>query len=187
MESPSRYFAQADSPPRAAHQILVAEDHPGDGRFLATILAKAGYSVTLECNAQQVIDRVTRGAASRPPYDLVILDLSLNPDDVITTASRLRETDRCLPILAITPHESVSRRHDCLEAGCNVHLVKPLSREQLLYETGRLLLERTWPDRNRSHVHYLSASSLRSPFASSRNGVAAVDREEIEQATDCDV
>ncbi len=188
MDIASRPIAETNqSPPRAAHQILLAEDHPGDGRFLATVLAKAGYSVTLECNAQQVIDRVVRGAASRSSFDLVILDLSLNRDDVITVTRRLRETDRRLPILAITPHEDASRRHDCLEAGCNAHLAKPLSKEQLLYETGRLLLERAWPEMTRAHVHNSDESTARSPFGANRSGTAVTDRDGIVQATECDV
>lgn len=188
MDSASRSIAETNSAsPRAGHQILLAEDHPGDGRILATVLAKAGYSVTLECNAQQVIDRVVRGAASRSSFDLVILDLSLNRGDVITVTRRLRETDHRLPILAITSHENASCRHDCLEAGCNAHLAKPLSKEQLLYETGRLLLERAWPEMTRAHVHKSGEGTTHSPFVSSQNGTAVGDREEIIQATECDV
>ncbi len=189
MAAASRSFAETNLLPsaRAGRRILLAEDHPSDGRFLATVLAKAGYSVTLECNAQQVIDRVVRGALSKSAFDLVILDLSLNREDVITVTRRLRETDRRLPILTITAREDASRRRDCLDAGCDAHLAKPLNREQLLYEAGRLLLERAWPEMTRAHVHKSGESPAHGPFVSGRSGTAVTDRDEIVQATDCDV
>ncbi len=167
-------------------QILLAEDHPSDGRFLATVLAKAGYSVTLECNAQQVIDRVSHESRSNGDYDLIILDLSLHRGDVVTATRQLRSVGCTLPILAITPFADEPRRHCCLDAGCNAHLAKPLSKEQLLYETGRLLLDRSWPGMTRAHVHESDDRVAHSLSVSGRKVGDACATDGIGHAADCD-
>lgn len=167
-------------------RILLAEDDPSDGRFLATVLAKAGYSVTLECNAHQVIDRVVREPKPDGLYDLVILDLSLHRDDVVTATRQLRSVGCSLPILAITPYRDEAGRHSCLDAGCNAHLAKPLSKEQLLYEVRRLLFDRSWSGMTRAHVHEFDERVAHSLSVSDRNGSGACLSDGTGQAAGCD-
>ncbi len=162
----SKPFAAA-SPP----QILFAEDHPADGRFLATALSGAGYKVTLECNAHQVFDQVMRESRGQCRFDLVILDLSMNTFDVVFIAQRLRLASCRIPILAITGSNNDSLRQQYLDAGCDSHLTKPVGKPQLFYEVGRLLLHRYRQGNMRAHQHPGDASPSHGLLEKSRSAV----------------
>jgi len=166
---------ETSSPGRPQEQslrILLAEDQPADGRFLATTLAKAGYEVTLECNAQQVFDWMAYGPDGRSKFDLVILDLSLHQFEVISIAHRLRSTGCQIPIMAITDGRNESVTQQCLEVGCDAHLTKPVSKEQLFYEVGRFLLPSFRQRDVRVHTHFHEGGSLHGQHETSGNATA---------------
>jgi CheY-like chemotaxis protein len=92
------------------------------------VLTQAGHVVCLAGDGQQAVDRV-----AHETFDIVLMDVSMPRLDGIaaTRAIRSREagTGRRLPIIALTANSLDEDRQQCLAAGMDGFLVKPL--EQL--------------------------------------------------------
>ena len=65
-------------------------------------------------------------AARRAPPDVVLLDLGLPGFDGFEVARRLRqEHGQAMRIIVVSAYASDNDRRESLEAGCELHLVKP--------------------------------------------------------------
>lgn len=67
--------------------------------------------------------------------DIILLDLSLEgKEDGLDLVRELRQSKRWegLPIIATTAHAFSTDRDQCMQAGCDDYLAKPISRDQLL-------------------------------------------------------
>lgn len=141
-------------PPLSRFRILVAEDGPENRRLMIFVLTKAGAEVIAVNNGQEAIDKAlaglsgSGGQADSPnkPFDLILMDMEMPFIDGYEATRRLREAGYTGPILAVTAHTLDYDRQQCLEAGCNDYLAKPLDRETLLATVFKHLLpQRTAP------------------------------------------
>jgi CheY-like chemotaxis protein len=110
---------------RAWH-VLVVEDVPSLQKLLATVLKKAGHSVTTAENGEQAV-RLTAAEA----FDVVLMDIQMpgmNGLDA-TRAIRAREceTGLHLPIVAVTAHALLGDVQACRDAGVDEYLPKPIN------------------------------------------------------------
>lgn len=126
------------SRPRGA-RILSVEDDPDQARFLAAVLAGAGYEV------RSLADPVAFDAelaAFRP--DLVLLDALLPGPSGYDLARWLRRSEgtSALPVLFLTTAADVASRVEALRAGADDILVKPVP-EELLLSTVAARLDRS--------------------------------------------
>jgi two-component system sensor histidine kinase RpfC len=131
----------ADAGDRAAAgatgRILVAEDDPVNARLIETLLRHAGQEVEVVGDGPDALDALGRRA-----FDLVLVDLRMPGMDGIELARRIRRgTARPdVPVVALTASASAEARDECLAAGMDGFLTKPVAPGQL--ET---LLQRTGP------------------------------------------
>jgi signal transduction histidine kinase/CheY-like chemotaxis protein len=119
--------------------ILVAEDDNINRTVLSGFLGKAGCDVEFVFNGKEVVDRL--GNASHP-YDIVLMDCEMPIMDGLTATRLIREIEKeskraPIPIVALTAHTSSAYLNQCLEAGMNEHLCKPVS-----YDALRTIIER---------------------------------------------
>ena len=127
-ESPDTRSAirdQAGQPLR----ILVAEDNAVNQLVLKAVLDKFGHHA-------DIVDDGTKAVAAvlRKPYDLVLMDLQMPVMDGLTATRRIRELPgpvNQIPIIALTANNMVGDREECLEAGMNDHLAKPIDNRVL--------------------------------------------------------
>ncbi len=79
-------------------------------------------------------------AASQLP-DLVLLDIMLPNMDGLEAARLIRQNPKThsIPILAVTAKVSPEDREKCLQNGCNDHLAKPFTLEELASKIEKLL------------------------------------------------
>jgi two-component system KDP operon response regulator KdpE len=106
--------------------VLLVEDDNRIRRFLAPVLADAGYElVEAETGGDALVQ-----AANRPP-DLVILDLGLPDLDGLTVTARLREWSRA-PILVLSARGQEKDKVAALDAGADDYLTKPFGVPELL-------------------------------------------------------
>lgn len=105
---------------------LIAEDNASNALVLERMLKSLGITVQHAENGQQALNYFIRGH-----YDLVILDIEMPIMDGIEAARRIRqfeqEEDReRTPIFGLTANALDEQRNSYLQAGMDLHLVKPI-------------------------------------------------------------
>lgn len=115
-------------------QILVADDSPLNQHLASHLLRKQGYAVTVVNNGQEVL---TTLATDR--FDAILMDVDMPEMDGLTATRRIRAAEAVtggrVLIVAATTQSNVS---ECLEAGMDAHLEKPLKRASLAQLLERL-------------------------------------------------
>lgn len=107
-------------------KILVVDDEPQMRRQLKIGLGAYGYDVLIAANGQEALTYT----AQRSP-DVIILDISLNPDmDGIEVCKRLREWSKT-PIIMLSVRDEDKTKVTALHAGADDYLTKPFSMEEL--------------------------------------------------------
>jgi len=106
---------------------LVVEDAVIHQRLASSLLQRQGHYVTVTENGQQALDML-----ESEPFDLVLMDVEMPVMDGLTAAGaiRCRESERGghLAIVAVT---SSSDPAECLAAGMDAYLPKPLRNDDL--------------------------------------------------------
>ena len=110
--------------------ILVAEDHPVNQRLVTRILEKAGHTVTVVANGSEAVE-----AFRRTPFDVVLMDVQMPEMDGLAATRAIRSLEAVhgghVPILAMTARAMERDREECLAAGMDGHLPKPIQPREL--------------------------------------------------------
>jgi two-component system sensor histidine kinase RpfC len=110
-------------------QILLAEDNAIAAKVLSTLLQQRGHSVNVVKDGQEALD-----ALAKTDYHLAFIDLRMPRMDGIEFARRYRSKEtasRHLPIYALTANTAEDAMKNCLDAGMDGFLNKPVESEQL--------------------------------------------------------
>ncbi|QIR36624.1 response regulator transcription factor [Tolypothrix sp. PCC 7910] len=121
--------------------ILLVEDEVKLAQFIELELNYEGYQVSIAYDGLTAIT-----ALQKLHLDLVILDLILPGVSGWEICRRLRSTDEQVPIIVLTPKEEASDRIEVLDAGANDYVVKPFSREELLFKVNTQLCKIKKPE-----------------------------------------
>ncbi len=121
-------LAEAMRPIRGA-RILLVEDNPVNQQVAAAFLELAGLEVALAENGVQAVDAVKSGTA----FDAVLMDMQMPEMDGVqaTRAIHLLPGADHLPIIAMTAAALEEDIQECLVAGMNAHISKPIDPQQL--------------------------------------------------------
>ncbi len=108
--------------------ILIAEDHQANAETVADYLETRGYRIILAKNGKEAVQYAQD---SQPK--LIILDIQMPEMDGKTALCKIRENPdtATIPILVLTALVSFQEREQCLQAGANDYLIKPVSLKQL--------------------------------------------------------
>jgi CheY-like chemotaxis protein/anti-sigma regulatory factor (Ser/Thr protein kinase) len=104
--------------------ILVAEDNKVNQIVTVRMLQKMGYQVDLACDGASAISSVEANS-----YDIVLMDVHMPGVDGLEAARRIRRmptAQSSVPIVALTASASDEDRSQCLAAGMNDYLSKPI-------------------------------------------------------------
>jgi len=108
--------------------ILVAEDNLINQKMILKVLEKLGYHADLANNGKEVIQMLNRQF-----YDLVLMDVQMPELDGLECTRYIRANYKRQPvIIAMTANAMVEDREECLRAGMNNYLAKPLKIDALL-------------------------------------------------------
>lgn len=110
-------------------RVLLVDDGADNRRLLGLLLERAGARVSLAENGRRAIEEVE---AADPPFDVVLMDMQMPGMDGYE-ATRILRADGCeLPIIAVTAHAMEGAREECLAAGCDEYLAKPVDGAHLV-------------------------------------------------------
>jgi signal transduction histidine kinase/CheY-like chemotaxis protein len=117
--------------PPAPLRILLAEDNRVNQKVAQLILQKQGHTVTVVEDGRQAIE-----AARRGKFDLILMDIQMPVMDGAEATSLIREEERKnsesgrpvehTPIVAMTAHAMSGYREECLRAGMDGYISKPI-------------------------------------------------------------
>jgi CheY-like chemotaxis protein/anti-sigma regulatory factor (Ser/Thr protein kinase) len=127
----------SSSGPWLACRVLLVEDGPDNQRLISILLRKAGAEVVIAENGQAALDRVQAAEQQGCRFDVILMDMQMPVLDGYQATRRLRAAGWDGPILALTAHAMSGARQECLEAGCNDFLSKPIDRSLLLDAVAR--------------------------------------------------
>ncbi len=132
----------SDKPSQTAQRemtILLAEDNPVNRIVAQRLLEKHGFSVLLAENGRQAIECLER---ERDRIDAVLMDIQMPEMDGLTAIrdirKRERETRQHIPIISLTAHAMRGDRENCLNAGADEYLTKPLHTPDLIAALDRV-------------------------------------------------
>lgn len=113
-------------------RVLLVDDRR-DIRFLAQhSLEKAGASVVTAEDGLDAIGSVAQAADSGEKFDIIIMDMQMPEMDGYTATAKLRSAGCELPIIALTANAMSGDREQCIAAGCDDYLSKPIDTSMLL-------------------------------------------------------
>lgn len=118
----------------AGVQALVVEDNAINQLVIHGFLQKVGIKAHMASSGQEALDIIARGTER---FDLVFMDCEMPLMDGFETTRRLREWERVqqrppLHIIALTAHALAQHRQQCLQAGMDDYLSKPLLLSRLI-------------------------------------------------------
>ena len=111
---------------RFCGRVLVAEDVPTNQILIERILDKLGLDVTIVGDGAEAVR-----AATAQAYDLILMDVQMPEKNGHEATRELRSLGMVLPIIALTAHAMKEDRQECLAAGCDDYLTKPIDRNRL--------------------------------------------------------
>jgi two-component system, sensor histidine kinase and response regulator len=105
-------------------KILVAEDNKVNQWVTMRMLQKMGCQADLVCDGASAISSVSANS-----YDLVLMDLHMPVVDGLEATRRIRKlpvAQSSIPIVALTASALFRDRSECLSAGMDDYLSKPI-------------------------------------------------------------
>lgn len=112
--------------------ILLVEDDRLNQKITQSMMLQLGYDLEIASTGEQAIDMF-----HQKKYDLVLLDIGLPDIDGVDLAKIFRKEDethsRHTPIIAVTAHVRESDKHNCLAAGMDQFVSKPIMMDNLIH------------------------------------------------------
>lgn len=120
--------AELERSPLNGLKFLCAEDNELNAEILEAILDMNGASCKICPNGQELV-KVFEGVKSGD-YDAVLLDVQMPVMNGLEAAKAIREgknlLGRSIPIIAMTANAFSSDVQQCLDAGMDAHVAKPI-------------------------------------------------------------
>lgn len=112
-----------------AQSLLLVEDNPINQQVSKLMLAKLGYQVTLAENGQQAIDTLL--SSEQGTFDLILMDCQMPVMDGFDATRAIRQGKagaryEDITIIALTANAMDEDKEQCLAAGMNDYLAKPI-------------------------------------------------------------
>ncbi|MBF0237112.1 MAG: response regulator [SAR324 cluster bacterium] len=110
------------------NRILLVEDNVLNQQVAFEILTSAGLKVEVACNGQEAVEALQQKA-----YELVLMDVQMPVMGGYEATRLIRKIPQFkdLPVIAMTAHAMTGAREECLAAGMNDYVSKPIDPEEL--------------------------------------------------------
>ncbi len=109
-------------------RILIAEDNPVNQKIAVKILNKLGYQPSLANNGKEALEMV-----SNEQYDMILMDVQMPEMNGLEATKMIRTCLEIQPVvIAMTANVMQGDRDDCLQAGMDDYMSKPIDLSELL-------------------------------------------------------
>ncbi|NUQ00220.1 MAG: response regulator [Armatimonadetes bacterium] len=116
---------------RAHYRILLAEDNAVNQKVALRILDKAGHQTTVASNGQIAVELYEQGE-----FEIVLMDVQMPEMNGYEATAAIRAIEAArgthVPVVAMTAHAMKGDRENCLQAGMDDYISKPIDAEALL-------------------------------------------------------
>lgn len=111
-------------------KILIAEDDQTIRQMMVTLLVRCGFVCDAVDDGRKAVE-----AWERDGYDFIFMDVQMPVLDGLAAARIIREKEVTrgghVPIIALTAHAMPEDRQQCIDAGMDDYLSKPIDLEKL--------------------------------------------------------
>ena len=132
--------------------VLIAEDMELNAEILIDLLEMEGVSSEWAKDGQKAVEMFEKSEHNK--YDAILMDMRMPVMDGLTATKEIRKLERPdakkIPIIALTANAFEEDVKQCLQAGMDAHLSKPVDIEQLKKLLGMVLAKRTQPGNSHS-------------------------------------
>ncbi len=101
-------------------RILIVDDEPNIRKILCRTLARSDWDPETACDGEEAITKI-----SMEPYDLILLDLYMEPIDGLGVLEEVRKVDPDTVVIILTAHGSLDSAVEALRLGAYDYLLKP--------------------------------------------------------------
>ncbi|MES2441510.1 MAG: response regulator [Pseudomonadota bacterium] len=118
-------------------QVLFVEDDPMNRRVVKDMLRVVGATMEEAEDAETGLKMIEDGA-----YNIILMDLRMPGMDGLTAIRHLRATEgpkAGLPVIVVTADTAVDLREQCMRAGADDVILKPVAMGALLNAMGRMV------------------------------------------------
>lgn len=123
----------------AGRRILLAEDHDDNRRLIAHILKRGGAELVEARDGREAVEQAGAADAAGRTFDVVLMDMRMPVMDGYEAARQLRAAGYRGSIIALTADAMTGDREQCVRAGCDEYLTKPIDRNRLVETVVRLV------------------------------------------------
>jgi len=130
--------AGAGAPLQRPLRVLLAEDNMVNERLAVVNLESWGHTVTVAHDGVEAVE-----AFNAQPFDLVLMDSQMPRMSGFEAAAEIRKRERQtggrVPIVAMTANVMKGYRDECLAAGMDGYVAKPMRRKDLIHEIAAVI------------------------------------------------
>lgn len=112
---------------RLTGSVLLAEDNIDNQRLIEMYVSRTGASIDIVENGLLALEK-----AQTKSYDLILMDKQMPIMDGMDAVRELRKSGYDGTIVALTANATQQDKDECLDAGCNGFLSKPVQKERLM-------------------------------------------------------
>ncbi len=119
------------SPRTRPLRILLAEDNATNQKVVVTLFENRGDTVVVASNGREAVQ-----LSGDTSFDVILMDVQMPEMSGLQATAAIRERERSvgghIPIVAMTAHAMAGDREQCLAAGMDAYLSKPLRLNEVL-------------------------------------------------------
>jgi CheY-like chemotaxis protein len=111
--------------------LLLVEDDVRSVFTLTSVLERQGAELSVARNGQTALEMLEQGADA----ELILMDLMMPEMDGLEATRRIRQMPgraAKLPIIALTAQAATDVRDECIKAGANDYVCKPIELDKLI-------------------------------------------------------
>eukprot|EP00887_Chlorella_sp_A99_P001878 scaffold19.g1878.t1 len=131
-------------------RVLLAEDNLINQTVARRVLTSLGCQCTVAGNGKEAVQAVARAmAGAGPGIDIILMDMCMPVLGGVEATQELRALGCGVPIVAMTANASDRDRAECIAAGMDGFLSKPVLKDQLTLAMREAILARRRPSLSR--------------------------------------